>query len=73
MKLRSYMTISRNDRDLRVGVSGTFEPCSAENPEGDRVTNIEAYDYDGEVALSDAEWTEAEELLLLANERPYED
>lgn len=73
MKLRSHMTISRNDHDLRVGISGTFEPRSGENPGGDRVTNIEAHDYDGEVALSEAEWTEAEELLLLANEKPYDD
>lgn len=62
MKLYSYMTLIRNEVPLRVGVSGTYEPAAAEGPE--KVVNLVARDYDGEVALTEDEWREAEEILI---------
>lgn len=69
MKVSTHMTLRRQDKELRVRITGMHEPAAAEGPES--VENIEAWDYDGEVCLTESEWREAEEALLLeARERP---
>lgn len=62
MKLHSHMTIFRNDETLGVSISGTYCPRDDAGPA--RIIDIYAEDYDGEIALTDSEWEEAEEILM---------
>lgn len=62
MKLHSHMTIFRNEETLRVSISGTY--CGEDEAGPAKIIDIFAEDYDGEVALTEKEWVEAEEALM---------
>ena len=62
MKLHSHMTLWRDDEKLRVQISGTYEPADECGPE--KVVNIFAQDYDSEIALTESERNEAEQILI---------
>ena len=56
------MHLIRGDTTLTVKITGTLQPRDSAGPQ--RVINITANDYDGEVGLTEDEWMDAEQLLL---------
>ena len=62
MKLHSHMTVWRNEEPLRVRIKGTYEPAYGCYKES--ISGITAEDYDGEVALTEGEGSEAEQILI---------
>lgn len=64
MKTQSTMTLLRNDAEIPVAISGTYEPPQHGRPES--IAGIEAWEDRQEWLLTEKEWSDAEEILLLA-------